>query len=67
MRGTGSVEMDGLLTAREAARWLRVSLRTLYNLPIRRIKIGRCTRYDPKDLQLYADLHGSQPPLRRPA
>lgn len=50
---------SGLLTVQEAAEWLRVSLRTLAKLPIRRVKIGRCTRYDPRDLQAYADLNGT--------
>jgi flavin reductase (DIM6/NTAB) family NADH-FMN oxidoreductase RutF len=55
----------GLLTPKQAAAWLACSLRTLYNLPIRRVKIGRCTRYDVRDLQLYADLHGTIDRLER--
>lgn len=58
---------NGLLTPKEAADWLSVSLRTLYNLPIRRIKLGKCTRYDPQDLQQFADLNGTRPPLRVPS
>lgn len=57
---------NGLLTPKQAADWLSVSLRTLYNLPIRRIKLGKCTRYDPQDLQQFADLNGTRPPLRAP-
>jgi hypothetical protein len=55
----------GLLTTEEAARWLRICRRTLYTLAIRRVKIGRCTRYDVRDLQTYADLHGTMPRLPR--
>jgi len=55
----------GLLTPKQAAKWLACSLRTLYNLPIRRVKVGRLTRYDVRDLQLYADLHGTIDRLER--
>lgn len=58
---------SGLLTIDEAAAWLHISIRTLAKLPIRRIKIGRCTRYDPRDLQNYADFHGTVPQLTRTA
>lgn len=54
---------DGLLTPREAAAYLRVSLRTLYNLNIRRIKIGRSTRFDPSDLRLFVALNADRKPL----
>lgn len=57
---------DGLMTPKQAAAWLNVSLRTLYNLPIRHVKIGRLRRYDPRDLQLYADLNGDRTPVRLP-
>jgi hypothetical protein len=55
----------GLLTPKQAAVWLACSVRTLYNLPIRRVKVGRLTRYDVRDLQLYADLHGTIDRLER--
>lgn len=61
----------GLLTPRQAAEWLGVSLRTLYNQPIRYVKIGRLRRYDVADLQAFADLHGNRDRttdrIRRPA
>ena len=57
---------DGLLTPKQAAAWLNVSLRTLYNLPIRHIKIGALRRYDPADLRMYVDLSASAKPLRIP-
>lgn len=59
-----SVVTNGLLKSSEAAEWLKISLRTLANLDIRRVKIGKCVRYDVRDLQLYADLHGDRPPVR---
>jgi len=52
--------MTGLLTPREAAAWLKVSVRLLAALPIRRVRIGRLVRYDPQDLQLFADLNGDR-------
>lgn len=55
----------GLLTPKQAAAWLACSVRTLYNLPIRRVKLGRLTRYDVRDLQLFADLHGTTDRLTR--
>lgn len=58
---------DGLLTPREAAAFLRVSLRTLYNLNIRRIKIGRSTRFDPSDLRLFVALHADRKQLMEKA
>ncbi len=51
---------EGLLTPREAAAYLRISLRTLYNLNIRRIKIGRATRFDPSDLRLFVALNADR-------
>jgi len=51
----------GLLTKEEAAAWLRVSPRTLATLAIRRVKItSKILRYDVRDLQQFADLHGDR-------
>lgn len=61
-----SAVTNGLLKPRDAAEWLKISLRTLANLDIRRVKIGKCVRYDVRDLQLYADLHGDRPRMRLP-
>jgi len=58
---------SGLLTPREAASWLSVSLRELYVLDLRYVKIGRSRRYDLRDLQQFADLNGDRPRLERSA
>lgn len=50
----------GLLKPREAAAWLRVSERLLKQLDIRRVRVGRLVRYDPIDLQQFADRHGDR-------
>ena len=49
-----------LLTCREAADYLRVSTRTLFNLttphgPIPCIRVGRGVRYSPAALQAWVD------------
>lgn len=49
----------GLLTPREAARWLSISQRALWSegragrIPV--VRIGRSTRYDIRDLIAYVD------------
>ena len=59
---------SGLLSPEQAAEWLGVSRRTIYNLPIRYVKIGRLRKYDLADLQAYADLNGNREhTLKRPA
>jgi hypothetical protein len=56
---------SGLLTIREAAAWLGVSVRTFNGLGIRQVRFGqRIVRYDVRDLQQFADLHGDRQPLR---
>lgn len=56
--------MPGLLTTKQAAAWLGISVRKFVTLGIRRVRIGRSVRYDPRDLQQYADLHGDRPSLK---
>ena len=60
-------DKQGLLSPEQAAEWLGVSRRTIYNLPIRYVKIGRRRKYDVTDLQAYADLNGSRDRLKRSA
>jgi hypothetical protein len=57
---------QGLLTTKQAAEWMRVSIRTFNGLGIRQVRFGeRIVRYDVRDLQQYADLHGDRPRLER--
>lgn len=56
---------DGLLSVKDAAKWLSVSPGTLRKLGLRRITIGRCVRYDVRDLRAFADLSGTRPPMRK--
>lgn len=49
------------LKAKEAAEYLGCSVRTLYNLPIRRIKIGASTVWDTRDLDLHMALNTIHP------
>ena len=48
-----------LMTAAEAARALAISERTLWTLTksgaVRSVNIGRCVRYDPRDLSAWID------------
>ena len=56
---------QGLLTTRQAAAWLGVSRTTFLTLGIRQVRFGeRIVRYDVRDLQQFADLHGDRPSLR---
>ena len=56
---------NGLLTTQQAAEWMGVSVRTFVTLGIRQIRFGeRLVRYDVRDLQQFADLHGDRPPMR---
>jgi hypothetical protein len=59
--------MQGLLTTKQAAAWLGISVRKFVTLGIRRVLIGRSVRYDPRDLVTYADTHGSRPAMRQSA
>jgi hypothetical protein len=56
---------SGLLTTRQAAAWLGVSRTTFLGLGIRQVRFGeRIVRYDVRDLQQFADLHGDRQPMR---
>jgi excisionase family DNA binding protein len=46
---------EQLLTQSEVAALLKVSTRTVRRLRIRRVKVGRSTRYRPADVQRYID------------
>lgn len=59
--------MQGLLTTKQAAAWLGISVRKFVTLGIRRILIGRAVRYDVRDLEAWCDVNGSRPPARRTA
>ena len=52
-----------LLNRREAAFWLRISVRKLDSLAasgeLRRIKIDSSVRFDPADLRAFAESHKS--------
>ncbi|MHB8411059.1 MAG: helix-turn-helix domain-containing protein [Candidatus Acidiferrales bacterium] len=55
----GNGARDGLLTVREAARYLAVSVSTLYGWVSQRriafVKIGRALRFDPRDLAAFIE------------
>jgi len=55
VNGTGTNLQPLLVTAREAARLLSISERSLWQLSkdgaIPAVRIGRAVRYDPRDLQ----------------
>jgi len=57
--GVGGSDEPALLTAQEAAQFLRVSTRHLWTITasglIPRIKMGRCVRYQMGDLVRYID------------
>ncbi len=55
------------LKAPDAARYLGCSVRTLYNLPIRRIKIGKATVWDTHELDIYMGLHSEGVTIARTA
>lgn len=61
----GMVVREGLLTVREAAQYLAVSVSTLYGWVWQRripfIKIGRALRFDPHDLAAFIDANKHVP------
>jgi len=64
MSGANTIQ-PGLLTTRQAAAWLGVSRSTFLTLGIRQVRFGeRIVRYDVRDLQQFADLHGDRQPMR---
>ena len=61
----GTVAREGLLTIREAAQYLAVSVSTLYGWVWQRripfVKIGRTVRFDPHDLAAFIDANKHVP------
>jgi len=61
----GTVAQPGLLTVREAARYLAVSVSTLYGWVWQRripfIKMGRALRFDPRDLEAFVEASKQHP------
>lgn len=59
------VPRDGLLTIREAAQYLAVSVSTLYGWVWQRripfVKIGRALRFDPHDLAAFIEANKQLP------
>lgn len=56
-----------LMTPKQAARYLAISLRKLYTLPIRKVKIGAAARYERSELDLFISLHATRPSIRKSA
>jgi hypothetical protein len=54
-----------LLTPKEAAAYLAISLRKLYTLPLRRVKIGTAARYERSELDLFISLNATRPSIRK--
>ena len=63
-------DRERLLTIRETARYLAVSVSTLYGWVWQRrvpfVKIGRALRFDPQDLQAFVDAN-KQVPRQEPS
>jgi len=61
----GMVSREGLLTIREAAQYLAVSVSTLYGWVWQRripfVKIGRALRFDPHDLTAFIEANKQLP------
>ena len=61
----GTIERAGLLTVQEAARFLAVSVSTLYGWVWQRripfVKIGRALRFDPRDLEAFIEANKQLP------
>jgi len=66
----GNKAREQLLTIREAAHYLAVSVSTLYGWVWQRripfVKIGRALRFDPQDLQAFVDAN-KQVPRQEPS
>ena len=56
---------SALLKPQAAADYLQISLRKLYTLPLRRIKIGASSRFERTELDLYIQLHATRPSIRK--
>lgn len=50
---------EPLLTVEDVAAWLRIAPKRVYELPIRKTKVGRSVRYDPADVRLYLTLRAA--------
>lgn len=61
----GTLVIEGLLTIREAAQYLALSVSTLYGWVWQRripfVKIGRALRFDPRDLAAFVDANKQLP------
>lgn len=55
---------EKLLTIPEAAERLSISRAQFYRLGIRRIRIGRAVRIDPRDIERFIETHADQPQRR---
>jgi excisionase family DNA binding protein len=64
-RKAGSEVQQRLLTVQEAAKYLAVSVSTLYGWVWQRrvpfVKIGRALRFDPSDLEAFVDANKHRP------
>jgi hypothetical protein len=58
---------EGLLTPKEAAHFLKLSVRQLQRIAIHRVRFGRLVRYRQDDLERYVQLHVEGPSKRRSA
>ena len=60
MTASTSAASAELLTQREAAAYLRISMKTLRRLRIRRVRLSsKVTRYRREDLELYVREHAA--------
>lgn len=55
---------ERLLTIPEAAERLAISRAQFYRLGIRRVRIGRAVRIDPRDIERFIETHTDQPTKR---
>ncbi len=62
---TRKAPAPALLTPKEAAHYLAISLRKLYTLPLRKVKIGAAARYEKTELDLFISLNATRPSIRR--
>ena len=55
-------DSEKLLTADEVGRWLNVPKKRVYELPIRRVRVGpRTVRYRPADVREFTELRVQDP------
>jgi excisionase family DNA binding protein len=55
---------ERLLTIPEAAERLSISRAQFYRLGIRRVRIGRSVRIDPREIDRFIETHTDQPAKR---